>query len=106
MAAHRRGGVKFFSRSVSVAFKQMPVAMLGHPYCAREMTLPGAPCPLGFTGWIDVQHDSRHFRPIGAFSVGIKQAQIRHEMFVVVILALRKCLNAGGLAARLDYGRD
>jgi hypothetical protein len=91
---------------MSPAFKQMPVAMRGHPFGASQMTLPGAPRPIGLTGRIDVQHDSGHFVPICAFGVSIEQTQIGDEMFVVIILALRKCLMAGGLAARLDCGRD
>jgi hypothetical protein len=59
------------------------------------MTLPGTPGPIGFTGRIDVQHDAGHFVPIRALGVGIEQTQIRDEMFVVIILALRKCLMDG-----------
>jgi hypothetical protein len=68
------------------------------------MALPSAPRPLGFTNRIYVQDDARHFGPIRTFCVGIKQAQIGHEMFFVIILALRMCLMAGGLTARQDYG--
>jgi len=46
--------------------------------------------------WIYVQDDARHFGPVGAFRVGIKQAQIGHEMFFVIILALLMCVMAGG----------
>jgi hypothetical protein len=80
---------------MSAAFKQMPVAMRGHPFGTSQMTLPGPPRPIGFTGRIDVQHDAGHFGPIRAFGVGIEQTQIRDEMFVVIILALRKCLMDG-----------
>jgi hypothetical protein len=59
--------------------------MRGHPFGASQMTLPGVPRPIGFTGRIDVQHDAGHFLPIRAFGVGIKQTQIRDEMFVVII---------------------
>jgi hypothetical protein len=68
------------------------------------MALPSAPCPLGFIERIYVEDDARHFGPVGAFCVGIKQAQIGHEMFFVIILALRMCLMAGGLTARRDWG--
>ena len=68
------------------------------------MALPSTPRPLGFIEWIYVQDDARHFGPVGAFRVGIKQAQIGHEMFFVIILALRMCLMAGGLTARRDWG--
>jgi hypothetical protein len=80
---------------MSAAFKQVPVAMRSHPFGARQMTLPGAPRPIAFSGRIDVQHDAGHFGPIRAFELGIDETQIRDEMFVVIILALRKCLMDG-----------
>jgi hypothetical protein len=67
---------------MSAAFKEMPVAMRGHPFGASQMALPGAPRPIGFTGWIDVQHNAGHFGPIRAFGVGVEETQIRHEMFM------------------------
>ena len=73
-------------RSVmSAAFKQVPVAMRGHPFGASQMTLPGVPRPIGFTGRIDVQHDARNFGPIRAFEFSIDETQIRDEMFVVIV---------------------
>jgi hypothetical protein len=48
------------------------------------MALPSAPRPLGFIEWIYVQDDARHFGPVRTFRVGIKQAQIGHEMFFVI----------------------
>ena len=58
--------------------------MFGHPFGAREMAFEGTTGPFGFARWIDVQDDPRHFRPVRAFSVGIEQAQIGHEMLVVI----------------------
>jgi hypothetical protein len=84
VAARRRATLRLRRSVMSAAFKEMPVAMRGHPFGASQMTLPGAPRPIGFTGRIDVQHDAGHFGPIRAFGVGIEQTQIRDEMFVVI----------------------
>jgi hypothetical protein len=48
---------------------------LSQPRRARSGSLDG----------IYMQHNSRHFRPIGAFGVSIEQAQIGDEMFAVII---------------------
>ena len=77
---------KSLGRSVkTAAFKQVPIAMRGHPFGASEVTLPGAPRPIAFTGRIDVQHDAGHFGPVRAFGFGIDETQIRYEMFVVIV---------------------
>src|ERR1700745_1591435 len=76
---------EFLSASLrSTASQQVSVPVFGHPFGAREMAFEGTPGPFGFAQWIDVQDDPRHFRPVRAFSVGIEQAQIGHEMFVVI----------------------
>jgi hypothetical protein len=66
------------------AFEQIPVPVLGHPFGAREVALENAPCSFGLTGGIDVQDDPSHLCPVGAFGVGIEQAQIGDGMFVVI----------------------
>ena len=86
-------------RSVmSAAFKQVPIAMRGHPFGANQMTFPGALRPIGFTGRIDVQHDAGYFGPIRAFGLGIDETQIRDEMFVVIVgqTVGRWCLVGNG----------
>ena len=102
-----RGGAELFSMSLrSVASEQMPVPVLGHPFGARQMTLPRAPRPLGFTGRIDVQDDAGHFGPIRAFGVGIKQTQVRDEMFVVVagqIVGVRRLVGNRGILRWLGH---
>src|SRR5271169_5491637 len=83
VAARRRATLSLRRSMMSAAFKQMPVAMRGHPFGASQMTFPGASGSIGFTRRIDVQHDAGHFGPIRTFGVGIEQTQIRDEMFVV-----------------------
>jgi hypothetical protein len=70
------------------------------------MALPGAPRPIGFTGWIDVQHDAGHFGPIRAFGVGIEQTQIRDEMFVIIVgqtVGHRGLVGNRGIERRLGH---
>ena len=57
---------------------------MAHPSGTCEVALEGAPRPLGFMGWIDVQHDPCHFGPVSTFGVGIEQAQIGDQMVVVI----------------------
>ncbi len=86
------------------ALEKMAIAMLCHPLRALEVALPGAPRPVGLLRWIDVQHYARRLGPIRALGVGVEEAEIGDQVFLVVILALRMCLMAGGLTARRDWG--
>ena len=88
----------------SAVSEQIPIPVLGHPFGACEVALEDAPRALGFMGGINMQHNSRHFGPVCTFGVGIEQAQIGDQMFLVIILALRMCLTVGGLTARRDSG--
>jgi hypothetical protein len=108
VAALRRATLSLRKSVMIAALKQMPVAMRGHPFGASEMTLPGAPRPLGFTGRIDVQHDAGHFVPIRTFGVGIEQTQIRDEMFVVIggqTVGHRGLVGNRGIEWRLGHDR-
>jgi hypothetical protein len=58
--------------------------VLGHPSGACEVALEGASRPIGFTGGIDVQDDPSDFCLVRTCSVGIEQAQIGDEMFVII----------------------
>jgi hypothetical protein len=66
------------------ALEQVPVPALGHPFGAREVAFESAPRPFGLTRGIDVQDDPSHLCPVGTFGVGVEQAQIGDEMFVVI----------------------
>ena len=79
----------------SAVSEQIPIPVLGHPFRAREVTVEGTPRPFRFAGWIDVQDDPCDFRPIRTCGIGIEQAQIGDQMFLVIILALRMCLTVG-----------
>src|ERR1700681_2238701 len=60
------------------------IAVLRHPFGARQVALPGTARPLGVVGGVDVQDDPRHLVPVGAFRVGIEETEIRDEMLAVV----------------------
>jgi hypothetical protein len=63
---------------------EMPVPGLRHPLGSREMALPDALSTLGLFLRINLQHDARNLSPIGTLCVGVEQAQIGHEMLLVV----------------------
>jgi len=48
------------------------------------MTVKRIPGASGLAIWIDVQHNSSHFFPIGAIGLGIKKSPIRHEMPFII----------------------
>jgi hypothetical protein len=86
--------------------EQMLVPVFGHPFGAREVTFESTPRAFRFTGWIDVQDDPRHFRPVRAFGVGIEQTQIGDEMFVVIsgqIASRRGLVGNAGIEWRLRH---
>src|SRR5215217_5419023 len=63
--------------SVWCAAKQkMTIPVLGHPFRAGEVTLPGTLGAFGLALRIDVQNDLCHFPPICSFGVRIKETQI------------------------------
>lgn len=66
------------------AAKQVAVAVIGHPICSYQMRIKCITGARRFTIWIDTQHDSNHFFPIGAVGGGIKKAPIRHQMLLIV----------------------
>jgi hypothetical protein len=75
------------------------IAVLRHPFGARQMALPSAASPLGMLGGVDVQDDPRHLGPVGAFCVGIEETEIRDEMLAVVSSEIV------GLWSLFGYGR-
>ena len=39
---------------------------------------------IRFVVRVNVQHDSRDLTPVGALSISIEQAQVSHQMFLIV----------------------
>ena len=66
------------------AKEKMTITALGHPFGAREVTLPGTPGAFGLAIRIDVQNHLCDFAPICPFGIGVKETQIRHKMLFIV----------------------
>lgn len=60
------------------------MTMRCHPFGPGQVTIERTPRAFWFTLRVDVQNDPRNFLPVGAFSVSIKQSQIRHQMAIVI----------------------
>jgi hypothetical protein len=39
---------------------------------------------IGFSVWIDMQHYSCDFSPVGPLALGLQQACVRHDMLLVI----------------------
>ena len=59
------------------AAQQMAVAALGHPVRPGQMAFAGA---VG----VAAQHEPSHLLPVGAVELGVEQAQIGHDVPLVV----------------------
>lgn len=59
-----------------VAFKQITIAGLGHPFGARQMACVNAPGALFLLIWIESEDDPGNLPPIGAVRIGIEQPKI------------------------------
>jgi hypothetical protein len=89
--ARKSAGFWGFSRSGSRAarlfdslLQQAAVAALGHPMRARQVTFEAAPRSLLLASGIAMQNDLGYLGPICAVPLGIQQAQIGHEMRLVI----------------------
>ena len=58
--------------------------MLRHPFCTGQVTVERSSRAIRFKLWIDVQHDLRHFTPVGPLLIRIKHAQISNDVLFVV----------------------
>ena len=94
--------------SVWCAAKQkMAITALGHPFRARQVTLPGTPGAFWFAIRIDVQNNICNFAPIGPFGIGVKETQIRHKMLFIVAgqnRLRRSSIRHGWIEWRLGHG--
>lgn len=79
----------------------MLVAVLCHPFGTCQVALPDAPRSLRFAHRIDVQHDARHFPPIGTFGISIEEPKISREMLAVIS---RQDVSVGRLVGNAWFG--
>jgi hypothetical protein len=89
-ACYGRGGYAEIIRTVSdgvmraLLMQKMSITMRCHPFGPGQVTIERTPRTFWFTIRVDVQNDPRNFPPVRAFSVSIKQSQIRHQMAMVI----------------------
>ena len=63
----------------------MPIAPHGHPFSAREVTLPGATRPSWFLGRVDREDEACNVHPIGALGIRIEKPDVNAEVLLIVI---------------------
>src|SRR6516165_8654721 len=83
--------------------KEMPIAAFGHPASARQVSGPGPVRALGLLRGIDMENDPRDLMPVCAFGLGVEQAQIRHE--VLLVIAGEHAAAGSGVGDRRVYRR-
>lgn len=64
--------------------QQISIAMFGHPFGSRQMAIMRMPRAFRFTIRVNMQNDPSDPAPVGAFGVSVKQAQVSHQMLLVV----------------------
>ena len=62
----------------------MAISMLRHPFCTGQMAVERSSRAIRLKLWIDVQHDLRHFTPVGSLLIRIEHAQISDDVLFVV----------------------
>lgn len=62
----------------------MPKSFFCHPTRARQMTVMNQTSSFGFTLGIDAKDDSHDFAPISALVRSVEQAEVGHEMPLVI----------------------
>lgn len=73
--------------------QEMTVTRRRHPPRPRQVAFPDAVCAIGFTVGIEMEHDPRHFTPVGAFGFSVEKAQIGDPVQPVIVgeLARHRC---------------
>ena len=82
--SHLLGSGSRAARLFDGLLQQAAVAALGHPMRARQVTFEAAPRSLLLASGIAMQNDLGYLGPICAVPLGIQQAQIGHEMRLVI----------------------
>jgi hypothetical protein len=89
--ARKSAGFSKFCRSGSGAtrsfdglLQQAAVAALCHPLRARQVTFEAAPRSWLLASGIAMQDDAGYLGPVRAVPLGVEQAQIGHEMRLVI----------------------
>lgn len=62
----------------------MAIPCLGHPTSSRQVTVMNDTSTSWFTRRVETKNNSHCFTPIGTFFCSIEQAEIGHEMALIV----------------------
>lgn len=62
----------------------MTIANLSHPTSSRQMTVMNDASTIWFACRVETKNNSHRFTPVGTLFCCIKQAEIGHEMTLVV----------------------
>src|SRR6266581_8790435 len=92
------------ARSFDGLLQQAAVAALGHPMRARQVTFEAAPGSRLLASGIAMQDNPGYLGPISAVPLGVEQAQIGHEMRLVIngdVGAIRRLVIDIGIKLRL-----
>src|SRR5262245_18905087 len=84
----------------------MSVSMLGQPFGASQMALPGTVGARMLARRIDMEHQTRYLFPIRPFGVGLKDAQIGDEVLFVIAsqnIGIRSDISHRGIERRLGH---
>src|SRR5258707_14152985 len=64
--------------------QKMLIAVLGHPFRARQMALPGTARAFRLARGIDVQDETDRLGPVPSAGLGIKDPGIRDKVLLLV----------------------
>lgn len=78
--------VKWNSLSIfsPASMQQMTIAVVRHPFRASKMGVERTASTFRFSHGIDVQDEARRLAPIGVIGLGVQQAQIGDNVFLVI----------------------
>src|ERR1700688_934899 len=76
--------INYETSVTGISPEKVLIAVLRHPFGARQVALPGAARPLRMLAGVDVRDDPRHLGAVGAFCVGSEETERRDEMLAVV----------------------
>lgn len=95
-----------YEMTVLFAAQEMAVAMLRHPFRARQMGIVGAARTFRLVFWIDLENDLCDLAPVRALGVCIEQTHIGHQMLLVIVGQHRICrrmIGDCGITPRLAH---
>lgn len=74
----------FLRGSLHPRLEKMPITVLGHPACARQVTIVHVLRTLRIGVRIEAEHDLDHLTPVGALLGRVEQPEIRGKMGFII----------------------